>query len=36
MGLAGDFSGIAAYMDMCALNRLLAEGDVISGASFHG
>ena len=34
MGLAEDFSGIAAYMDMCALNRLLAEGDVISGASF--
>jgi len=34
MGLAEDFSGIAAYMDMRALNRLLAEGDVISGASF--
>ena len=34
MGLAEDFSGSAAYMDMRALNRLLAEGDVISGASF--
>ena len=34
MGLAEDFSSMAAYMDMHALNRLLDEGDVISGASF--
>ncbi|MDA1273847.1 MAG: FtsX-like permease family protein [Verrucomicrobia bacterium] len=33
-GLAEDFAGVAAYMDMRALNRLLGEGDVISGASF--
>ncbi len=33
-GLAEDFSGVAAYMDIHALNRLLDEGDVISGASF--
>jgi putative ABC transport system permease protein len=31
--LAEDFSGVAAYMDLKALNRLLGEGDVISGAS---
>jgi putative ABC transport system permease protein len=34
MGLSEDFSGVAAFMDMRALNRLLDEGDVISGASF--
>jgi putative ABC transport system permease protein len=34
VGLAEDFSGVAAYMDIRALNRLLEEGDVISGASF--
>jgi putative ABC transport system permease protein len=33
-GLADDFTGIAAYMDRSAVNRLLGEGDVISGASF--
>ncbi len=33
-GLAEDFSGMAAYMDIRALNRLLDEGDVITGASF--
>lgn len=33
-GLAEDFSGMAAYMDLHALNRLLDEGDLISGASF--
>lgn len=33
-GLAEDFAGIAAYMDIHALNRLLGEGDVVSGASF--
>ena len=35
MGLAEDFSSMAAYMDLRALNRLLDEGDVISGASFR-
>jgi putative ABC transport system permease protein len=34
MALAEDFSGMAAYMDMHALNRLLDEGDIISGTSF--
>ncbi len=34
-GLAEDFAGMAAYMDMSALNRLLDEGDVISGANFR-
>jgi putative ABC transport system permease protein len=33
-GLAQDFSGMAAYMAIPALNRLVAEGDVITGASF--
>jgi putative ABC transport system permease protein len=33
MGLAEDFSGMAAYMDLRALNWLLGEGDVITGAS---
>jgi len=33
MDLAQDFSGMAAYMDLRALNRLLGEGDLISGAS---
>ena len=33
-GLAQDFSGVAAYMDMHGLNRLLGEGDIISGANF--
>ena len=32
-GLAEDFAGVAAYMDLQAVNRLLQEGDVISGAS---
>jgi putative ABC transport system permease protein len=32
-GLAEDFAGVAAYMDRRALNRLLAEGDVMTGAS---
>jgi putative ABC transport system permease protein len=31
-GLAEDFAGVAAYMDMDALNRLLGEGDRINGA----
>ncbi len=34
LGLAEDFTGMAAYMDIGALNRLLGEGDIISGASF--
>lgn len=34
-GLAEDFAGVAAYMDMRALNRLLEEGDVITGANFR-
>jgi putative ABC transport system permease protein len=33
-GLAEDFAGVAAYMNLRALNRLLGEGDVITGASF--
>jgi putative ABC transport system permease protein len=33
-GLADDFAGLAAYMDIRAVNRLLGEGDVITGASF--
>ena len=32
VGLAEDFAGVAAYMDMDALNRLLGEGDRIDGA----
>jgi len=31
-GLAEDFAGTAAYMELHALNRLLLEGDRISGA----
>lgn len=31
-GLAEDFAGMAAYMERHALNRLLLEGDQISGA----
>ncbi len=34
-GLAEDFAGMAAYMDMHGLNRLLEEGDIISGANFR-
>ncbi len=32
IGLAEDFAGTAAYMELPALNRLLLEGDRISGA----
>lgn len=32
VGLAEDFAGTAAYMELHALNRLMLEGDVISGA----
>ena len=31
-GLARDYSGFAAYMDRHALNRLMGEGDLASGA----
>jgi len=34
-GLAQDFAGMAAYMDIHALNRLLNEGDIITGANFR-
>jgi len=34
-GLAEDFAGVAAYMDLRGLNRLLGEGDIISGANFR-
>lgn len=33
VGLAEDFAGMAAYMDLRALNRMLGEGDVVTGAS---
>jgi putative ABC transport system permease protein len=35
VGLAGDFTGMTAYMDLPSLNRLLGEGDIISGANFR-
>jgi putative ABC transport system permease protein len=35
VGLAEDFAGVAAYMDLRALNRLLDEGDIITGANFR-
>jgi putative ABC transport system permease protein len=35
VGLAEDFAGVAAYMDIRALNRLLGEGDIITGANFR-
>jgi putative ABC transport system permease protein len=31
-GLVADFAGVAAYMDIRAANRLMGEGDTISGA----
>jgi putative ABC transport system permease protein len=34
-GLAEDFAGMAAYMEIHALNRLMEEGDVITGANFR-
>ncbi len=34
IGLADDFTGIAAYMDREAINHFLGEGDIITGASF--
>ena len=35
VGLAEDFAGVAAYMNIHALNRVLEEGDVVSGANFR-
>lgn len=35
VGFAEDLAGVAAYMDIRALNRLLGDGDVVSGASFR-
>ena len=34
VGLSEDFAGISARMERQSLNRLLGEGDVITGASF--
>ncbi|MBL9138874.1 MAG: ABC transporter permease [Verrucomicrobiales bacterium] len=34
VGLADDLTGISAYMELHALNRLLQDGDRVSGASF--
>lgn len=34
MALSEDLTGIAAHMDITALNRFLGEGSVMSGASF--
>lgn len=34
VGLAEDFAGIAAYMEIHSLNRLLGEGDIVTGANF--
>lgn len=31
-GLVDDFSGTSAYMDLAAVNRLMREGDVVTGA----
>lgn len=31
-GLVDDFSGTTAYMDLVAVNRLMREGDVVTGA----
>lgn len=33
-GFSEDFSGLAAHMNRHTLNRLLGEGDIITGASF--
>ena len=32
-GVAEDFAGVAAYMDIKALNQLLDEGDIVTGAA---
>jgi len=35
VGFSEDFAGLGAHMDRRALNRLLGEGDIITGASFR-
>jgi putative ABC transport system permease protein len=35
VGLAGDFTGMSAYMDLPSLNRLMGEGDIINSANFR-
>jgi putative ABC transport system permease protein len=35
VGFSEDFAGLVAHMDRRALNRLLGEGDIITGASFR-
>lgn len=35
VALAEEFAGMASYMDLRALNRLLGEGDIITGANFR-
>lgn len=34
VAVSEDFAGVAAYMELESLNRMLREGDVISGATF--
>lgn len=34
VGMSEDFAGLSAYMELGSLNRLLGEGDIITGASF--
>lgn len=34
VGLAEDFAGVTAYMDIDALNRFMGDGDVVTGANF--
>ena len=36
VGLTEDLPGIAAYMEISALNRLLEEGDVVNGGELQG
>jgi len=33
VGLAEDFTGVTAYMELSAINRFLGEGDIVTGAS---
>jgi putative ABC transport system permease protein len=35
VGLSDDFSGMVAYMELGALNRLVEEGEMVNGASFN-
>jgi putative ABC transport system permease protein len=34
VGMSEDFAGLSAYMELASLNRMLGEGDIITGASF--